>query len=305
VTTSVQPTYVAGPLKRRRRTKAKMQEYREAAFAVARRIQPASIRANAYQQFVLGLTPNMSKTVTNQVSSLLTRAREHGVIPWPWIVDENRAVERTPSWDDPAEYSEAVVESWRRDRWAQQSVRIEIWSEKGTIRGTLGPVLREYGVGFRVMHGYTSATVVHDVALQSRQDHRPLIALYAGDFDPSGLHMSEVDLPGRLAEYDAKNVTLRRLALSNEDVTDSALPWFSAETKRSDTRYRWFVPRYGGRCWELDALDPNVLRARVEATIMEYIDWPSWDRCALAEAAERQSLVEVMGAWKDAAGVAS
>src|SRR4051812_5059500 len=271
--------YVASPLKRHRRTKLQMGEYRDATVAIAGRIHPASIRANAYQQFVLGLTPSMAKTVTNQVSVTLTRLREDGVVPWPWIVDENRSVERTPSWDDPAEFSEAAQAQYRRDRWAQQAVRIEVWSEKGTIRGTLGPVLREYGVGFRVMHGYTSATVVHDVAAQSRQDRRPLIALYTGDFDPSGLHMSEVDLPGRLAEYDARDVTLRRLALTSDDVADPALPSFSAETKRSDTRYRWFVPRYGRRCWELDALDPNVLRARVEAAIREYIDWDVWERC--------------------------
>jgi hypothetical protein len=299
------PVYVAGPLKRRRRTKAEMVEYRTAAFAVARRIQPASIRANAYQQFVLGLTPSMAKTVTNQVSSLLTKAREGGLVPWEWIVDENRSVERTPSWDDPSEFSEAVVASWRLDRWAQQDVRVEIWSEKGTIRGTLGPVLREYGVGFRVMHGYTSATVVHDVAVQSRHDRRPLIALYTGDFDPSGLHMSAVDLPNRLAEYGALNVSLRRLALTNEDVADPALPSFSAETKRSDTRYRWFVPRDGRTCWELDALDPNVLRSRVQAAICEYIDWRSWERCGLAEEAERSTLVEFMGAWQNVAEAAS
>jgi hypothetical protein len=282
-----------------------MAEYRTAAFGVARRIQPASIRANAYQQFVLGLTPSMAKTVTNQVSRLLTDMREQGDMPWSWIVDENRTVERTPSWDDPADYSQAVKDSWRRDRWAQQDVRVEVWSEKGTIRGTLGPILREYGVGFRVMHGYTSATVVHDVALQSRQDRRPLIALYTGDFDPSGLHMSVVDLPGRLAEYRAHDVTLRRIALTNEDVADPALPWFSADTKQTDTRYRWFVPRYGRRCWELDALDPNVLRARVEAAIREYIEWDAWERCAKAEAAERSTLGEFMDAWKATTGGAA
>jgi hypothetical protein len=297
--------YVAGPLKRHRRTKAEMQAYRSAAYAIARRIAPASIRANAYQQFVLGLTPSMAKTVTNQVSSLLTTAREDGLLDWSAIVDENRSVERTPSWDNPAEFSEAVKSQYRRDRWTQQAVRVEIWSEKGTIRGTLGPVLREYGVGFRVMHGYTSATVVHDVAFQSRQEHRPLIALYAGDFDPSGLHMSEVDLPGRLAEYGAVGVTMRRLALTNEDVADPALPSFSVETKRSDTCYRWFVPRYGRLCWELDALNPNILRARVEAAIHEYIDWPIWERCALAEQAEQRSLADVMSAWQGAAGRAS
>ena len=37
---------------------------------------------------------------------------------------------------------------------------MEVWSEKGTIRGVLKPVLDHYAVGFRVMHGFTSATAL-------------------------------------------------------------------------------------------------------------------------------------------------
>ena len=43
-----------------------------------------------------------------------------------------------------------------------QPLAIEVWSEKGTVRGTLQPVLREFGVTFRVMHGYSSATTLHE-----------------------------------------------------------------------------------------------------------------------------------------------
>ena len=46
-------------------------------------------------------------------------------------------------------------------------------SEKGTIRGVLAPVLDQYAVGFRVMHGFSSATSVHDVA--EDDDGRDLI----------------------------------------------------------------------------------------------------------------------------------
>ena len=81
---------------------------------------------------------------------------------------------------------------------------------------------------------------------------RPLIALYAGDWDPSGLCMSEVDLPKRLKEYGAK-VDLRRIALTQDD-TLSELPSFDAATKSKDGRYKWFTQNYGSTCWELDAL---------------------------------------------------
>jgi hypothetical protein len=53
-----------------------------------------------------------------------------------------------------------VARSYRRDFWQQQPERVEVWSEKGTIRGVLQPVLDEYGVGFRVMHGFGSATTI-------------------------------------------------------------------------------------------------------------------------------------------------
>jgi hypothetical protein len=67
--------------------------------------------------------------------------------------------------------------------------------------------------------------------------------LYVGDFDPSGLYMSEEDLPYRLY------VDLQRVALTRDHVAD--LPSFPATDKKKDTRYSWFHKNYGDRCWEL------------------------------------------------------
>ena len=61
------------------------------------------------------------------------------------------------TWADPAEYARCVARSYRRDFWDQQPVRVEVWSEKGTVRGVLAPVLDQYAVGFRVMHGFSAA----------------------------------------------------------------------------------------------------------------------------------------------------
>ena len=146
--------------------------------------------------------------------------------------------------------------AYRRDFWKQQPKRVEVWSEKGTVRGVLQPVLDNYGVGFRVMHGFGSATSVYDIA----QDHdgRLLIALYVGDYDPSGMFMSEHDLPDRLEKYGGHHVALKRVALRQADLDD--LTTFPASDKKKDPRYKWFVENYGDRCWELDAMDPNDLR---------------------------------------------
>ncbi len=103
-----------------------------------------------------------------------------------------------------------------------------MWSEKGTIRGVLAPVLDEYAVGFRVMHGFSSATVVNDIAQDD--DGREVIALYVGDFDPSGMNMSEHDLPNRLEKYNGSHVTVRRIALTRAQVR--GLPSFPQRIRR-------------------------------------------------------------------------
>ena len=63
-----------------------------------------------------------------------------------------------------------------------------------------------------------------------------MIALYVGDFDPSGLYMSEEDLPTRLSEYDGDHINPTRIALTREHV--NGLPSFPATDKRKDPRYK-------------------------------------------------------------------
>ena len=141
----------------------------DACYTILEEIQPATVRAVCYRLFVGGDIASMAKTCTNRVSSQLTYAREEGLIPWEWVVDETREAERVPAWTDPEAYVDVVKRSYRRDRWAQQPRRVEVWSEKGTVRGTLAPVLNEYGVTFRVMHGFASATSLNQVAEESAE----------------------------------------------------------------------------------------------------------------------------------------
>ena len=290
----------------------------EASIEILREIQPATVRAVCYRLFTLGLIDSMSRNNTNKVGRQLTDAREAGWIPWAWIVDETRGVEGAPTWTDPAEFADAVTRDYRKNKWSVQPVRLEIWSEKGTIRGTLAPVLDQYEVPFRVMHGFASATAVQEIALESLTSEQRLVALYVGDWDPSGLHMSEEDLPGRLEEYrvrmmrsgaippDERGTSARpeieRVALTEDDISDPALPDFDADTKHGDPRYRWFVEAYGRRCWELDALSPVILRERVESAIVERLDRTTWDRYVAAEAVERESITRTVQTWRTLAG---
>ena len=259
--------------------------------AIAEDAQPITGRGVGYKLFTAGLIPSMARSEMQRVYRLLKQAREEDIIPWDWIVDEAREFEQVASWDDPEEFAQSISRQYRLDFWKQQPERCEVWSEKGTLRGVLAPVLDEYGVGFRVMHGFSSATVVHDIA--DDYDDRPLTALYVGDWDPSGLYMSECDLPDRLDKYGGYHVETKRIALTQEQL--AALPFFPASDKRKDPRYKWFIENFGNRCWEIDALDPNMLRDRVEEEINLCItDLDAWERCETSDQAQRESLQHVL-----------
>jgi hypothetical protein len=145
------------------------------------------------------------------------------------------------------------------------------------------------------VHGFSSATTVHDIA--EDDDGRDLIVLYVGDFDPSGMYMSEEDLPARFAKYDGDHITLRRIALTPRQVP--GLPSFPASDKRKDPRYRWFVANHGLHCWELDAMDPNELRSCVKREIKKLIEPTAWARCEMINKAEQTSLRTVLDGWKE------
>jgi hypothetical protein len=266
----------------------------EAMYSAAEAAQPITGRGIGYKLFTARLIQSMDRNDMKRVYRLLKEARERSDIPWEWIVDETRELEYNAGWDNPEQFARHMVKNYRRDFWQQQPHRVEVWSEKGTVRGVLAPVLEKYGVNFRVMHGFGSATTVNDIARDF--DGRTLNALYCGDWDPSGMYMSECDLPQRLDKYDGGHVAVKRVALTKRDLR--GLPSFSAHDKKGDSRYKWFVQNYGTRCWELDAMDPNDLRDRVEREIQLLIEPVAWERCDRVNRAEHESLITVLKRWK-------
>src|SRR5262245_58822588 len=83
-------------------------------------IQPVTGRGVGYKLFTAGLIPSMETKDMQRVYRLLREARERGIIPWEWIVDETRELERASTWSNPAEYARCVAQSYRRDFWDQQ-----------------------------------------------------------------------------------------------------------------------------------------------------------------------------------------
>jgi len=283
--------------KRKARGKAKSTIFLEAEILeIVEARNPITVRGVAYALFTRGLIGDMNTNNTAKVSRVMTEMRECGSLDWTLIVDGSRAVDRISTWNNPSQIIAAAGRNYRRGYWQDQNYLIEVWSEKSTVAGVLAPVLEEFGVTFRVMKGFGSFTSVRQAAEDSLEvpDGKQAVALYIGDYDPSGLYMSELDIPARLKRYGSR-WRFERIAVLKTDTLH--LPSFDASTKSSDMRYQWFVEHFGTKCWELDAIDPNDLRQRVRDQIETRLDLLAWEHAKRIEAVEVESMNDFHRAW--------
>jgi hypothetical protein len=264
-------------------------EIREAIKEILTEIQPATVRACCYRLFVRKLIPEMSRLQTDRVGRMLVALREESIIPWEWVVDETRAIEKVACWPDFTSHFNDFQAEHALDPWVNQSERVIIVSEKGTVRGTLQPIVADLKVPLLVCHGYSSATAAHDLAIRSRGRDSPLRIIYVGDHDPSGTHMSELDLPGRLARYGG-NVLIERVAITREDI--ASLPDFSANDKPANPLCSWYLRTHSDRCVELDAMPPPMLRDRVRAAVLAHVKLDEWAASLAREEDELDRLAD-------------
>lgn len=250
---------------------------------------PITVRGVCYALFTENMIESMAEKFTAKISRIMTDMREHGRLDWHLIVDGSRAINRAHSWKNPEGLIKAAVSQYRRNNWQDQPSLVEVWSEKSTIEGVLSPVLNEYGVTFRVMKGFSSFTSLRQAAEDSIfiQEGQQGVALYLGDWDPSGLSMSERDIPERLDRYGSR-WSFERIAVTQTDTED--LPSFDLNTKAKDPRAPWFRENFGARCYEIDAINPNDLRGRVREQIASRLNLLKWEQSLRIEAAEVESL---------------
>lgn len=303
--TSAEQTATGPNMPRRRGKAAKTIKLEDAIVRIVDERHPVTVRGVCYALFAEGLIAAMEKSETQRISRVMTEMRETGALDWRLIVDGSRAVERIAQWSDPSAIVRQAVRQYRRDNWQDQPARVEVWSEKATVQGILAPVLDEYGVTFRVMKGFGSFTAVRQVAEDTggATDDQARIGLYIGDWDPSGLYMSAIDLPARLARYGS-TWTFERIALVAGDLP--GLPHFGTSSKTDDSRTPWYIKNTTAdpaKCWELDAMDPNDLRRRVEDEIVARMDIEAWERALAVEATEVESMKSFQAAWITAKGV--
>jgi hypothetical protein len=194
-----------------------------------------------------------------------------------WIVDETREARVVNVFDDVQDYLETVKRAYRRDNWQLQPNYCEVWSEKGTVLGSLRPVANELGITLRVCKGYASTGMESRIGEDFEAIEKPITVFYVGDHDPSGQDIPR-DIHRRAQEASGKEITIKRLAIHPEDIKRFNLP--PQKIKETDSRTTGFKRRFGAKAHtvELDALPVEELRRRVRAAIEGLIEWEAWER---------------------------
>jgi Protein of unknown function C-terminus (DUF2399) len=204
---------------------------------------------------------------------------------FPALLDRTRTIERPPTWSSPAEALDAIARAYRRDLLATQTTLPVIVVEKATLVAQAVAWFGHLCVPVVALRGYASETLERLVLELVDDDERDVVLLYCGDFDPTG-----EDIPR--AFEDNTGLELRRVALTVEQVDHYELP--PAPGKASDSRAAGFEARHGRLVQvELEALDPDDLRALLTAELDDLVDVELVEAEVERERSERVRLVKL------------
>lgn len=247
-----------------------------------------TLRQLYYQLVSRDIIPNQQKEYA-KLSALLTNARMSGLVDWTAIEDRIR-VPYLPYWaHNPEDAISDIISSYRRDRMDGQDVYIELWVEKDALSGVLKRITSRYHVNLMVNRGYSSASAMYDAGNRLKEaldDGKKCYIFYLGDHDPSGMDMDR-DIRTRLTEFGA-DVEVKRIALTGAQIKEHDPP--PNPTKMSDSRSKGYIEEYGRTCWEVDALNPEILNELVTEEIEAVIDIDRYDEMLEKEETDKDKL---------------
>lgn len=252
-----------------------------------------------YYQFVArGWIPNKDTEYEN-LGSVLNDARLAGLFDWNHITDRTRNVRGGDGvMTDPADVIEPAW--YAMALWEGQPQRVEVWVEKDALVDVVGQAAGGLRVPYFSCRGYTSVSELWSAAQRIEryldEGVDDVTILHLGDHDPSGIDMTR-DIRDRLSlfidgdGYDSSLLTIDRIALNMPQIEQYNPPPNPA--KLTDSRAGQYVNRFGYESWELDALEPRVLRDLIREGIRAKLNPDLWAQRREKEEHGRATLTAV------------
>lgn len=260
-----------------------------------------TLRQLYYRFVAAALIPN-KQSEYKRLGSIINDGRLGGLIDWDAIEDRGRNLQTIPSWSDPGDIIEAAARSYAIDLWQDQDNRVEVWVEKEALIGVVGGAAKALACPSFACKGYTSQSEMWRAGMRFKameNDGQTPVVIHLGDHDPSGIDMTR-DTKDRLEMFAGFEVEVRRIALNMDQVHAYSPPPNPA--KLTDSRAGGYIDQFGRESWELDALEPAVLRDLIQDTIREYMDEAKYEAMRLKQEQERWTLKTAATAWDNVVG---
>jgi hypothetical protein len=234
------------------------------------------------------------------LGSVINDGRLAGLIDWNAIVDRTRNMHQNSHWDNGGEILRTAATSFGVDKWEGQATRAECWIEKDALLGVIEQPCKEEDIPYFSCRGYTSQSEMWVAAQRLRkwiEEGCNVIVFHLGDHDPSGVDMSR-DIQDRLnlLSNDA-GIEVQRIALTMDQIDKYNPPPNPA--KLTDSRCEDYISKYGNSSWELDALEPRVMRDLIKESIESIRDQDLWDEKVAYEEEEKEKLLKIADSWEN------
>lgn len=227
-----------------------------------------------FYQLVAAKVLRNKQTDYAQLASRTADARRNG--GFPALIDSTRSMARMQSWETVGDALDERVQEFRLDHSTGQRHDLYIFVEKAALEPQIWSWFGGHGVGVAALRGYHSVPLEQQIKAdfydrrESGAEKR--IALYVGDFDPSGTDI-ERNFVRHLGNHFAE---FRRVALTWEQVEQYDLP--PQLGKATDTRAAAFVAEHGELVQvEADALPPDTLRDLLTTAVNEFFDRSAYE----------------------------
>ena len=254
-----------------------------------------------YYQFVSrDLIPNNQKSYS-RLGNIITDARMAGLIDWEAIEDRTRGVKAWLIQESVQRSLWGFEYNIAYDFWDRLNTYVEVWVEKEALADVIKKACIQYSVPYLSCKGYLSASEAYRSGKrfeEAIQDGKHCVLIHLGDHDPSGLDMTR-DNNDRidLFSWNKSKVEVRRIALNMNQIEKYSPPPNPA--KISDSRAKEYINRFGTESWELDALEPSLLKKLIQEEITSLIDFDIWEETEQQQKDARKTLVAVRENWAE------